>query len=89
MISPNYTTDYFNIGNEVIYVPKDAEIEFAEWLQRDAPDWIFKYSRFQKGIVSSVNGKFVFVKYLINGDPQIFQGTAQATNPQDLLLWKK
>ena len=86
MISPNYTTDYFSKGNEVIYVPKNTLEEFANWLQRDAPDWVFKYAKFQKGIVSSVSEKYVFVKYFVNGD---FQETAQATNPQDLLLWKK
>lgn len=86
MISSNYTPDYFNEGDEVLYVPKYALEEFADWLRRDAPDWVFKYAKFQRGIVKSKNDKFVFVNYFIK---DTFQETANATNPQDLILWKK
>lgn len=86
MISPNYTVDYFEVGNEVIYLPGYALNEFSEWVRFDYPDYILNRSKFSKGVISSKNDKFIFVKYYVNGE---LQSTAQATNPQDLILWKK
>jgi hypothetical protein len=52
----------------VIYVPKHAKGNLNH------PDC-------ERGVVSSFNEKFIFVKYIRNG---VLQHTAQATNPSDL-----
>ncbi len=67
----------FKKGQRVRYIPTHAEGDETH------PDC-------QNGIVSSVNDKFVFVKYdnammiMITGDEPY---TAQATLPEDLIHW--
>ena len=57
------------ISKQVTYVPEHAN---GDRYHKDS----------QKGIVSSVNNTYVFVKYIINGN---IQETAQATSPRNLL----
>jgi len=57
-------------GDRVIYIPTHAEGNVNH------PDCEY-------GIVSSWNDKYVFVKYVRNGIPQM---TAQATSPEDLYV---
>lgn len=66
----------FNKGDAVLYVPRHAH---GNANHRDC----------ERGIVSSVNDQFVFVKYnnaacvMVTGDEPY---TAQATDPNDLLV---
>jgi len=64
----NKTT--IEVGDRVIYIPTHAEGDINH------PDCEY-------GTVSSWNDKFIFVKYVRNGIPQM---TAQATSPEDLYL---
>ena len=84
MINPNYTVDYFNIGDEVFYVPNHAVEEYAILISTDYPQWRFR--KVERGIVKSKNDRFVFVHYY-NGDE--LEETAKATSPTDLVIWKK
>lgn len=87
-INPNYTPDYFNPGDEVIYVPSHSIEAYALWVMDGHPDYKFTYSNYQKGIVKSKNDTFVFVNYY-DKKLQELSETAQATSPKDLVLWKK
>lgn len=66
----------FQKGQRVIYVPSHAKNDLT-------------HPGCQKGIVSSVNDKYIFVKYdnlmciMVTGDEPY---TAQATMPEDLRL---
>jgi len=92
MINPNYTVDYFNPGDIVFYVPWQALSDYRSWIGGGEieEDGVFdpkmSFYKFEQGIVSSKNDRFVFVKYWLRGE---LQETAKATNPQDLVLWKK
>jgi hypothetical protein len=44
------------------------------------------FYKFEQGIVSSKNDTYVFVKYWHKGE---LSTTSEATNPKDLVLWKK
>lgn len=69
------TTAYFKKGDQVLYIPRHAKGD------KNHPDC-------EKGIVSSTNYKFVFVKYdnamciMTTGDEPY---TSKATNPEDLI----
>jgi hypothetical protein len=62
--------EIIEIGDRVIYVPTHAEGNL-------------NHLDCEYGTVSSWNDKFIFVKYVRNGIPQM---TAQATDPRDLYL---
>jgi len=62
------------IGDSVIYIPKHIQ-------KKDMTKFNFNSKGCEYGIISSVNDKFVFVRYVKNGIPQ---NTAQATNLDDL-----
>ncbi len=69
-------TDNFDKGNLVRYVPSHAGGDK-------------NHDDCQDGVVSSINGEYVFVKYdnlmctMITGDEPY---TAQATSPDDLVM---
>jgi hypothetical protein len=94
MINPNYTVDYFEEGDSVFYVPSPSAAlnDYRNWLGGGSYeeggffDPKMSLQRFEEGIVSSKNERFVFVKYWYKGE---LQETAKATNPQDLVLWCK
>ncbi len=73
---PNTINIEFGKGDHVLYIPSHAN--------GDA-----KHKDCQRGVVSSINNSFVFVKYdclartMVTGDEPY---TAQATNPNDLTL---
>jgi len=68
-------TDKFKKGDRVLYIPSHAQGNI-------------KHKDCQKGVVSSINDTFVFVKYdnlmciMTTGDEDY---TAQATCPEDLI----
>jgi len=62
------------IGDSVIYVPKYLHIE-------NMNKFNFNHPKCEYGIVSSVNKRFIFVRY-ING----IHHTAKATDPEDLFF---
>jgi hypothetical protein len=64
------------IGDSVIYVPRHLHIE-------NMNKFDFKHPKCEYGIVSSVNERFIFVRYVINRIPQ---NTAKATDPEDLFF---
>ncbi len=74
-IKPDHTIKDFQFDKKVIYVlyvPSHYIDEFKKGKHKDC----------EKGIISSMNDKFVFVKYYRNG---VLQNTAQATDPKDLI----
>jgi hypothetical protein len=92
MINPNYTVDYFNVGDIVFYVPPRAIRDYGNWIgggdysDGDFFDPKMSNMNFNEGIVSSKNDTYVFVKYWNKGE---LSPASQATNPKDLVLWKK
>jgi len=92
MINPNYTVDYFEVGDIVFYVPSHGIRDYANWLgggdysEGDFFDPRMSNFNFEEGIVSSKNDKYVFVKYWNKGE---LLETAKATSPTSLILWKK
>jgi len=93
MINPNYSSDYFEVGDTVFYVPSNAISDFKSWIgggeyEKDSFfDPKMSFFKFEEGIVSSKNdSKNVFVKYFRKGE---LSSMGQSTNPQDLVLWKK
>lgn len=92
MINPNYNTDYFEAGDIVLYVPQHALNDYRTWVGGGDIDegGIFdpkmSFYKFEQGIVSSKNDTYVFVKYWHKGE---LSTTSEATNPKDLVLWKK
>jgi hypothetical protein len=62
------TTADFKEGKNVVYIPPHAQGDI-------------NHKDCEIGVVSSVNEKFVYVKYVRNS---ILQQTSQATNPKDL-----
>ena len=64
-----HTAEDFVPGESVRYIPFHAGGDI-------------KHPDCENGVVSSQNGKYVFVKYWRNG---MLQNTAQATQPEDLV----
>ena len=85
-ISPNYNTDYFKEGDEVMYIPVYTLEDYAQWI-KDGCDQnhLDNYAKFSKGIVKSSSVSFIFVNYFIRGE---LSETSNATDPKDLILWK-
>jgi hypothetical protein len=63
----------FQVGDKVLYVPNHAH---GDPNHKDC----------ERGIVSSQNGVYVFVRYLLNGNVKF---TAQATSPENLIRRNK
>jgi len=64
------------IGDSVIYVPKHIQTQ-------NMNEFNFTNSLCEYGIIKSINERFIFVNYVING---IIQNTAKATDPNDLFF---
>lgn len=64
------TVNDFKPDMRVRYVPSHAD---GDLLHKDV----------ENGVVKSVNDKYVFVNYIHSG---VLQQTAQATDPQDLII---
>lgn len=69
----------YDVYNKVIYVPTHAK----------GPKW-YDHTDIEMGFVSSVNSKYVFVKFLKNLVKFDWSGvTAQSCNPSDLEIMSK
>ena len=73
-INPVNALSDFKEDDKVRYIPKHL---IQEYFESEHPDWYGDH-----GIVTSVNEKYVFVRYIRNG---ILQHTSQATDPRDLI----
>jgi hypothetical protein len=71
-INEHNTVDDFSASEGVRYVPSHAQGNIMH------PDC-------ENGIVSSINSKVVFVRYIRNN---VLQETAQETDPRDLIKMK-
>lgn len=67
-VAMSATPGDFSAGDSVLYVPRHAHGDRS-------------HPHCERGIVSSTNEKFVFVRYYRNG---VLQTTAQATDTEDL-----
>jgi hypothetical protein len=74
MINPNYNTDYFEVGDIVLYVPQHALNDYRTWVgggdieEGGIFDPKMSFYKFEQGIVSSKNDTYVFVKYWHRGE---------------------
>ena len=73
-INPVNVLSDFKEDDKVRYIPKHL---IQEYFESEHQDWFGDH-----GVVTSVNEKYVFVRYIRDG---VLQHTAQATDPRDLI----